>query len=109
MRQGLKYFPIGHTCMLCTPSQGIRDNLVSLQRTWNCTKFTYGVHVIIPWEPDLDEPMINLNQVLDKFLYEVMKNHLCIEVIFVGTGPQRSLFSFPSKFYYVNFIQPCEI
>lgn len=44
-----------------TPSRGIRGSLGSIQRNRDDTKHTYGVHVIIPWEPVLDESVMILD------------------------------------------------
>jgi len=45
-------------------SQSIQNSLGSLQRKWDYTKCTYGVNVIIPWEPVLEEFMMNLDPVI---------------------------------------------
>lgn len=61
IKQGLEHFPKGHTRMHYTPRRGIRNSLGSIQRNRDDTKHTCGVHVIVPWEPALDEPVMILD------------------------------------------------
>lgn len=84
IRQGLEHFPIGHTCMHYTPSRGIRNSLGSIQRNRDDTKHTYVVHVIIPWEPVLDESVMILDPGVGPISSSnVMKNHLYMEEVII--------------------------
>lgn len=79
IKQGLKHFPIGHACIHFTTSQSLQNSLGSLQRKWDYAKCTCGVNVVIPWEPVLEELLMNLDRFL--FLHSIWKKPYTVVLI----------------------------